>query len=653
VAYQLPLTSELADLLAASDERFRAIFEYSTVGIAIVDLDGRLLLLNPAFSQTLGHGAPDLLGLNFGDLTHPADRALSQDVRRRLLDGPERRIRFDKRYLHKDGHEIWAEVSIALVLGADGRPSYFLTHVVDVSERIRAVSSLEEERRRLAVILASIGDGVIATDDHGLVSFMNGKAEDMTGWSQADALGMPIGSVFTIVDEITRLPRAVPVDEALSNGARSDPGDGAVLIARDGTERAVADSASPIKDGKGAILGAVLVFRDIAGIRRALQATQSTQRLESLGILAGGIAHDFNNLLSGIYGNLELARLQSNPAETTECLDAVFGTLGRARGLAHQLLTFSKGGGPVRITGALPAFLTEVIHFALSGSESAVSFGLPDDLWLCDFDPGQLGQAVDNIVINATQAMPHGGSISVQGRNVELGDEGRSGLGSGRYVELTIQDTGMGMSRQVADRVFEPFFTTKESGSGIGLSVAGSIIKAHHGAIEIESRLGHGTTIHILLPASNADAVVPAAALAATKSGSGRVLIMDDEEELRGLYEAMATRLGYEAVSAADGLEAVRILAEEAAAGRRFRAAIVDLTVHGGMGGIEAVARLKKVDPSLPVIVASGYAPGPALTSPEKLGFCGALPKPFTLGELSAVLARTPIRKGGRAGSGI
>jgi PAS domain S-box-containing protein len=653
MARQVPLTAELADLLAASDERFRAIFEYSTAGVAIVDLDGRLLLLNPAFSETLGFRGSDLLGLRFGEFTHPEDRALSKDVQRRLLEGPDRRIRFDKRYLHKDGHEIWAEVSVALVLGVDGQPSYFLTHIVDVSERVRAVSALGEEKQRLAVTLASIGDGVIATDNQGRVSFMNGRARELTGWSEEEAIGAPVGSVFSIIDETSRLPRAGPVAEAIEMGEPTDHGEGAILVARNGTERAVADSASPIKDGNGAILGAVLVFRDIAGIRRALQATQSTQRLESLGILAGGIAHDFNNLLSGIYGNLELARMQVNPAETTASLNAVFGTLGRARGLAHQLLTFSKGGTPVPITGALPAFLRETIQFALSGSKSVVSFDLPDDLWLCDFDPGQIGQAVDNVVINATHAMPDGGTIVAQGRNLELADEGRSGLGGGRYVELTIGDTGVGMAPEVAARALEPFFTTKESGSGIGLSVAGSIIRQHHGAIEIESELGKGTTIRILLPASTGAAAAPTTTLAAMKTGAGRVLFMDDEPELRSLYKAMATRLGYEAVSAGDGLEAVRILAAETAAGRLFRAAIVDLTVHGGMGGIEAIAGLKKVDPSLPVIVASGYSPGPAMANPKKLGFSGALPKPFTLGELADVLARTPVRKAGRTGSGV
>ncbi len=555
-----------------------------------------------------------------------------------VLESRGRQIHFAKRYSRKDGRTIWIEVSSALVYGDNGEPSHFITHLLDVTERKLAEIALQGERERLAVTLRCIGDGVITTDTEGNVEIVNEAAEALTGWTQGEALGHPITEIFRIVNDITGMPGDNPVEHVLRDGGPVELEGHIVLVARDGTRRKIADSGAPIRDTKGVTTGIVLVFRDVTEKQRLLDAAQRAQRLESLGVLAGGIAHDFNNLLAGIYGNIELARLSSTREEMGECLEGTLGTLERARGLTKQLLTFSKGGAPVPRSGNLDSFLRDTVKFAVSGSDAAVSYDISDDLWHCEFDAGQLSQVIDNLVINALQAMPNGGVITVAASNLEVADKQFPGLPGGRYVAITITDTGVGMSADVASRIFDPFFTTKRLGNGLGLAIVHSIVSQHGGTVEVESQPGAGTSFHVILPASTgpAAATEPSPAI---RAGTGRILIMDDERALRSLFESMVGELGYEAVSSADGEEALRMFVEARRAGRPFRAVILDLTVPGGMGGLETAAEMRRVDPAIPIFVASGYVSGSIMADPGAHGLAGSIRKPFTLGELSAVLA--------------
>jgi PAS domain S-box-containing protein len=630
-------TSKDFDYFLRAPDLFRSIFENSTAGIAVVSLDGRYLLVNPAFSYIFGYTAEELTRLDFIDLTHPDDRELSKSVMREVLQSRGRQVHFSKRYRRKDGRTIWTEVSSALIYGPDGEPSHFITHLIDVTDRKLAEMALHEERERLSVTLRCIGDGVVTTDTAGIVEIVNEAAERLTGWTQHEALGRPITEVFTITNEITGLPCENPVERVLRDAAALELESHCILLSRDGTRRTIADSGARIRDNKGTTKGVVLVFRDTTEKQRLIDAAQRAQRLESLGLLAGGIAHDFNNLLAGIYGNIELARLAPNQEEMAECLLGTLSTLERARGLTRQLLTFSKGGAPSPRTGDLDPFLRETVQFALSGSRAAVSFELPDDLWHCDYDAGQLGQAVENLVINAVQAMPGGGAITVTGSNLRVPAGRFPGLPAGRYVGITLSDTGVGMSPEVSSRIFDPFFTTKQTGNGLGLAIVHSIISQHGGAIEVESQPGRGSSFHVILPASTGEAVQTTKPK--TTPGTGRILVMDDDRALRALFESMVAELGYEAVTSADGEEALRKLAEARESGRGFRGVILDLTVPGGMGGLQAAAEIRKLDPDLPVIVASGYASGAIMSDPRASGFAGSIRKPFTLSELAQALS--------------
>ena len=638
--HQSAIPTGAAFLDREGGELFRTVFENSAAGIALVELSGRFLTVNPAYSEIYGYSREEFLRIDFLTLTHQDDKQLSLDVMKQVIAARGRSVRFSKRYVHRDGHTIWAEVKSELMYDAKGEPSYFITHVNDVTERTLAEKALFGEKERLRVTLRCIGDGVITTDTEGRIVIMNRAAELLTGWSQDEAAGTPLSSVFVIKSEPTRKSSANPVQQVLQTGRTVELENHTLLVSRDGTERSIADSGSPIRDAKGGTIGVVLVFRDVTEKARFLESAEKAQRLESLGVLAGGIAHDFNNLLTGIYGNVELARGASQSPGVNGFLDATLNTLTRARGLTQQLLTFSKSGMPQRRIEKLDPFVRETVQFASSGSSTAVTCGLPDDLWLCSFDPVQMGQVIDNIVINALQAMPAGGALTVTAENLTLAPGSHPTLAGGRFVQISIRDSGEGIPRETLGRIFDPFFTTKKAGSGLGLSIAFSVVSRHGGTIEVESVIGQGTTFRIVLPAADAASTPARAADPSLEHGKGRILLMDDEERIRTVVTAMLRRIGYDVESAAEGGEALRVFAAGAAAGRPFDAVVLDLTVHGGMGGTETVAAIRRLDPAVPVIVASGYADGPIISDPGRYGFTAGIAKPFRLSVLSQLLGR-------------
>lgn len=364
-----------------------------------------------------------------------------------------------------------------------------------------------------------------------------------------------------------------------------------------------------------------------------------TQRLESLGLLAGGIAHDFNNLLGGILGNIDLARSTlDDKAQAAKYLQTAIGAFTRAKDLTRQLLTFSKGGAPATQPVALGAVLEEARSLALSGSRLRCEIGLGDDLDTVDADPNQLAQVMNNVLLNARQAMPEGGRISVEAENSHIRSQGIAGLSEGHYALITVRDEGVGIPASVLPKVFDPFFTTRESGSGLGLATCHSIVRRHGGAMTLESTLGAGTTVRIYLPVSHTAAVSRSQEPASTQRLAGRVLVMDDEEVMRSVATHMLRHLGLEVVCVRDGEEAEATFARELKSGGRFDAVLLDLTIPGGMGGERAMAQIRKLDPEVPGVVASGYSDSPVLAEPAKYGFAGKIEKPYRTSQLRAVL---------------
>jgi nitrogen-specific signal transduction histidine kinase/CheY-like chemotaxis protein len=375
------------------------------------------------------------------------------------------------------------------------------------------------------------------------------------------------------------------------------------------------------------------------------QQLQQNQRLESLGVLAGGIAHDFNNLMAGIYGYIDMAREDSTDDDVKLKLSKAAASIERARGLTAQLLTFAKGGAPIQAIGHLFPFLPETVQFALSGSDVSCHFEAPEDLWACNFDRNQVGQVIDNCVINARQAMPLGGTIELTARNITFAKKEHPLLTGGDYVKISIHDRGIGIPKELLSRIFDPFFTTKASGHGLGLATSFSIVKRHGGCIEVESEPGHGSTFHIFLPAvSNVNSV--SVVKPATKlKGNGAIVVMDDEVSVREVIDDMLKSFGYTVVRTQNGSDAVDYFIRETAAKRRIAGMILDLTVPGGMGGKAAVAEIRKLDTTIPVFVASGYALDQVMANPTEYGFTASICKPFRKNELAAMLEKYLAKK--------
>jgi PAS domain S-box-containing protein len=394
----------------------------------------------------------------------------------------------------------------------------------------------------------------------------------------------------------------------------------------------------PIKrSGTSPHLG--VIINDVTDQRRVEQALHNTQKLESLGILAGGIAHDFNNLLGGVFGFIDLARLESQSETCTTYLSSAMTAIDRARALTLQLLTFSKGGAPVTKIEKLSPFIRDTVRFALSGTPVSCQYAIDGSLWECKCDKNQIGQAIDNIVINAVQATPCRGMIYVFAGNASVSDLRAHHLPpDSRMIHISVRDEGIGIPKEFLPRVFDPFFTTKPQGHGLGLATCFSIVHRHGGSIDVESEPGKGSTFHVFLPAAPDVSEKIAVASPSAHKGKGHFLVLDDEKSIQQTFSLMLKSFGYTAAIAAHGNEALGIATKAKTGSPPIDAMIFDITIPGGLGGKEIISDIRKSYPETPIFVSSGYADDPVMANPADYGFTASISKPFTLAELAAVL---------------
>jgi two-component system cell cycle sensor histidine kinase/response regulator CckA len=502
-------------------------------------------------------------------------------------------------------------------------------------------AALAAERNRLAVTLTSIEDGVITTDLSGRVVSMNPAAERMTSWPEAQATGQPLEKVFRIVHARNREPRIVPVASVMRVNGVPNSEAGTLLIARNGTERFIADAASPTRGDDGQQSGMVLVFRDITEQRKAEDRQLRESKLETIGSLAGGIAHDYNNILTILVGNLSLARAHaSDPPKLLERLNAVEASAQRAKELTQQLLTFARGGVPIKRPTALEPVLRESVEFALHGAKVLGEVQIANGLWNVELDESQFRHALNDVVLFGVRAMPAGGKIEIEANNCELREREVGEIKRGRYVQIMIRDQSNGLSPDKLQRIFDPYLSTKNPGANLGLATAHSIVRKHGGDLVARSTPNRGTTFEILLPASTSSttsAPIQKQNSRAQLRGA-RVLIMDDEAGIREALALLLDLLGVESESVRDGHEALARYEAARAAGRPFSAVIMDLTIPNGMGGEEAVRRLKQLDDKARAIVSSGYSNDPVMGQYTRYGFDGVMPKPYHLDQLEKVL---------------
>ena len=518
--------------------------------------------------------------------------------------------------------------------------SFVSRQIAMTIERKRAESALAKERQQLAVTLRSIGDGVITTDIQGRILMLNRMAEKLTGWKEDEAKGRPLQEVFPLVNSTTHEPVEFSLDEVITDKQVLSLPSQTLLRTAKGNDLLIADSIAPLSDEHSNIIGAVLVFRDETEKYEMEREILKNRKLESVGTLAGGIAHDFNNILAGILGNISLAKLTIEETEkTTSLLENAERAAKRASNLTNQLLTFSKGGAPVKETASIAEIINESVKFALHGSNVQYNLKLADNLWAVEVDPGQIDQVINNIVLNADQAMPSGGTIRVVAENVTVNDENRiPPLRPGKFVKVAVTDNGAGIAAENLKNIFDPYFSTKEMGHGLGLATCHSIIQKHGGKIEATSELGVGTTMTFYLPAIREK--VDHATQSETDGllhTTGKVLLMDDDTTVLEIGSTMLKRLGFSVETAEDGDEAIRMYLD-AMDDSPYDVIIMDLTIPGGKGGKEVAEELQRLDPDATMIVSSGYSTDPVLANYQDYGFSGKVAKPYSLDDLSDTL---------------
>lgn len=621
----------MEEALARQGEHYRTLFEISPLAIMLADADGRVVAANNAFCDYLGYPRKEMLGLEINRFAVSDSQELIKSNIRRILAG--KALRHIVKNQRKDGTDCYLDLNEKKVILPDGKPGVLMA-ALDITEQIQAVAELKESEVKFQQLFSGMSNCVavyeaVEEGEDFIIKDFNRAAEELEKLKKESIIGRRVTEVFPRIVEFGLLGVLRRVWK--TGKAEHYP----VSFYED---RRIAGWRENYiyKLPSGDV---VAVYNDVTVRKRMEEELGKTQKLESLGILAGGIAHDFNNILMSIMGNVSIAKLKAKEDnDISRLLAEAESACIQAKNLTQQLLTFSRGGKPVKRTIFISDLIRDSTRLALSGSKSEATFSIADSLWPVEADPPQIQQVLNNLIINAGQAMPGGGQVKIGARNITITKKMGLPLKDGRYIQMTCTDTGVGIPEKFLGRVFDPYFTTKKQGSGLGLATAYSIIKNHGGLITVESKAENGTTFTVYLPASEKEVRRERRFEKQISGGEGKILLMDDNPAVRTVAMRMVQELGYEVVGAGDGTEAIVKFREARQEGHPFDAVILDLTIKGGLGGQEALRELKKIDPELKAIVSSGYSTNAAMADYKKFGFRGIIAKPYKLEELSRTL---------------
>jgi len=587
-----------------------------------------------------GCAPDDLLGnakFSYDELIHPEDRQMVEDIINDAL-GDRRKYQLTYRIIVPDGQWKWVWEQGQGIWDGGDEATAIEGFITDITERRQAELELARSKTFLDGILNGIGDPVFVKDEHHRVIAVNDAycryfkctREWIVGKSDFDLFPTHEAELFWAHDDMVIGENRIDVNEE--------------SVTVEGRRRIISTVKSPLIDPATGRRGLVGTIRDLTAQKANEEELQKMRNLQSVGLLAGGIAHDFNNNMTSLLGNVALAAAElpaDHPAFTS--LAEAQKSMSRATGLTQQLLTFSKGGAPVKEGVSLGGLVEEVARFDLSGSQVKLEFEQAPDLWDAVVDQAQMQQVFSNLVINANHAMPDGGHLKITLENARLDDDEEPVLPAGDYVKVVVADDGKGIEPEHLARVFEPYFSTKRQGSGLGLATTFSIINKHDGRISVASQIGEGTTFTILLPAV-ADERPGRTESPVSEWSSGeiapRVLLMDDDLSICTLVRRMLGRHGMTVEVASDGREAIAVYEQALKSGEKFDVVIMDLTVPGGVGGKEAVGEILNLDPEARVVVSSGYSEDPVMAAPAEYGFKGIAIKPYTTEKLMGVLRR-------------
>ena len=622
-----------------ADTLLKAFTAASSDIIHLNDVQGNIIYSNQASEDLLGFGQDELLDTPATSLIHPDDLDVigtdMQNISEKYAP-PAREIRIRT----KGGEYLDVEVRGFLV------PSEENTIIGAIIRDISQRKALERQRIQftntvLKIQLETTLDGILVVDADNKILLQNEVFLKM--WEikpDVAALQDDKQQIQTVLEHLKDpqafLARAHHLSEHPEEKSLE------LLDLKDG--RIFERYSAPLHTDNNDYLGRIWYFRDITKAKLQEQEMLRMKKLESVGILAGGIAHDFNNLLAAILGNIDLSTIYiAKENKATLLLKEASKACLRAQSLTQQLLTFSKGGTPVKQTAQVDGIIQDCCHFSLRGSNVDCCFAMADDLWPANCDEGQISQVIQNLIINARHAMPEGGFIDISSKNIT--HPGNSKLQAGDYLSITIRDHGHGISKPDIANIFDPYFTTKAMGSnkgtGLGLAIVHSIISKHGGSIEVQSEKGHGATFTILLPASTDKEIAnQTLSSAPPTSGKGKILVMDDEQMILDLCQRILKFIGYEVTTVQNGAQAIDCYQQAMADGLPFHAAILDVTIPGGMGGEETAKAILELDPKATLIVASGYTTSALIAQPRQYGFCDVLIKPFQMKDIGDVLEK-------------
>jgi len=604
--------------------------------IAYVDGNMTYRFVNKGYERWFGMEREAFIDKRVDELLDEKAFERSFPFIKKALAGEE--ARFDGMAKLPDGSTKYFVNHLVPDISADGIVVGYFVLVSDITEHKRAEEALRESEERYRLLVEESPLGIALLSPKGENLFLNDSFKNMFGYTLED---IPTGrDWFAKAYPDEELRKSVK-ERWLDDLKTQKPGIVRSRIfdvtCKDGTIKTIHFRPVTMEDGKQFV-----TYEDITDRRRLEEEQRRIHNLESLGVLAGGIAHDFNNVLTGVIGNLSLLEMllekedeaRTIAGETREAAD-------RTKELTRQLMTFARGGAPVKETASIEELLVETAGISLRGSNTRPDYHFPTDLLPVNIDRGQMAQVIQNLVLNADQAMPQGDILTIAAENREVVAGDPLPLMPGPYVKISVEDRGIGIPENVLGYIFDPYFSTKQSGHGLGLAISHSIVTRHEGHIAVRSETGVGTTFEIYLPASK-QAVVPAAAPPEPElaRGTGRILLMDDEEMIHRTASRMLERLGYTVDSVYDGDEALRVYGNALETDNPYDAIIMDLTIPGGKGGKEAIAELRELDPRARAIVSSGYSNDPVMANYAEYGFCGMIEKPVYYRKLADAVKR-------------
>ncbi len=621
--------------LVESERMLANILAASPLAIAFVEYR-KLKWANVAMTKMFGYGEDtEFLG------KHPREFYVSEDeyrrVRRAFLDSlcTGRPAEIEASFKRKDGSVFYGLINMSAMDPSVATKGTIST-IADISDRKKAEDALKASEEKHRTIVENIDAVYYEVDLHGNWVFLNEAVSKVFGLEREALVGRNYRD-FTTVENAEALLQVF--HEVFRTGK---PLKSYYWKLQTGAmEKHIELSVALARDNDGTPVGFRGIARDVTEQKRAEQELIKLEKLESIGVLAGGIAHDFNNILTAMQGNISMARLLASPENKLhERLEEAEKACCRARDLTRQLLTFAKGGAPIKKVASVRTILEDAGAYALWGSNVLLEFFIAPDLWNVEVDEVQIGQVMANLLINADQAMPKGGVINITANNVVIGPDEGLPVREGPYVDITVSDGGTGIPAELLVKIFDPYFTTKPHGSGLGLATAYSIIKNHGGFIKVNSEMGKGTVFRILLPAEIHRSDRALEVDETPVRGGGRILLMDDEEPIRVLATELLEMLGYEVETASDGARAIAMWESAFQSGAPFDVLILDLTIPAGMGGEEVLRTLQNSGKTVKAIVSSGYSNDPIMADYASYGFCGVLPKPYNARQLSEAVHR-------------